>query len=103
LVSDSQDSATTTPIKINQDANIHVTEVFPGSTVDFQLREGRQAYLLCVEGSATFTGTHGSELLEQHDAAELFGPNVITVTPGDKAAHLLLVEMAYTGVGRTDL
>jgi len=103
LVSDNQDLATETPIKINQDANIHVTEVFPGSTVDFTLKEGRQAYLLCVEGSATFTGAHGEENLDRHDAAEIFGPNTFTVTPGDVAAHLLMVEMAYTGVGRTDL
>lgn len=104
LVSDNADTLTNTPIKINQDANIHVTEVFPGHSVDFELKEGRQAYLLCIEGSATFTGLHGEEHLEQHDAAELFGPNVITATPsGDSAAHMLLVEMKYAGIGRTDL
>jgi hypothetical protein len=35
----------------------------------------------------------------------VFGPNAFTVTSVDAAApaHVLLVEMAYTGVGRTDL
>jgi redox-sensitive bicupin YhaK (pirin superfamily) len=98
-------AAASTPIKINQDANIHVTEVQPGQQVEFSLQNGRQAYLLCVEGSARFTGQHGEEYLEQHDAAEMFGPNVFTVASMDAAAptHVLMVEMGYTGAGRTDL
>lgn len=104
-MSDVDDRTTSTPIKINQDANIHVTEVMPGSEVSFVLKEGRQAYLLCVEGSGVFTGTHGEEKLVQHDAAELFGPNefVVRSADGSVPVHVLLVEMAFTGVGRTDL
>jgi redox-sensitive bicupin YhaK (pirin superfamily) len=48
-VSDVQ-SAVNTPIKINQDANIFVTEVEAGKEVDFIIEQGRQAYLLCIEG-----------------------------------------------------
>lgn len=94
-----------TPIKINQDANIHVTEVHPGHQVQFFLQEGRQAYILCVEGTARFSGAHGEEQLDQHDAAEVFGPNTLIASSDDAAtpAHLLLVEMAFSGVGRTDL
>lgn len=43
-------SAVNTPIKINQDANIFVTEVEAGKEVDFIIEKGRQAYLLCIEG-----------------------------------------------------
>lgn len=43
-------SAVNTPIKINQDANIFVTEVEAGKEVDFIIEQGRQAYLLCIEG-----------------------------------------------------
>ena len=105
LVSDVENTAVQTPVKINQDANIHVTEVFPGTQAEFVLHDGRQAYVLCIEGSAIFTGTHGSEVLIQHEAAEVYGPNVLTVTTADttESTHLLLVEMAYTGKGRTDL
>ncbi len=105
MVSDVNASDVVTPIKINQDANIHVTEVQPGHEVHFTLQEGRQAYVLCVEGTARFTGLHGEEQLQQHDAAELFGPNTLTVSSDNATtpAHVLLVEMAYTGVGRTDL
>ena len=95
-----------TAIKINQDANIYVTEVCFGQTVHFELQEGRQAYLLCIEGDALISGAHGQESLTRHDAAEVFGPNTFAVTAqgaNQSPAHLLLVEMAYSGVGRTDL
>lgn len=108
LVSDTE-SAVSTPIKINQDVNIHVTEIFKGHTTEFNLAEGRQAYLLCIEGSAdiTFTEVNNQQQsvqLDQHDAAEVFGSTTLTVTPKDTdKTHLLLLEMAFTGVGRTDL
>ena len=110
LVSDTQASATTTPIKINQDVNIHVTEIFKNHTTDFNLGEGRQAYLLCIEGSASiqFTEVDNQKKnvhLDQHDAAEVFGATTLSITPkeGSEKTHMLLLEMAYTGVGRTDL
>mmetsp|Transcript_2186 Transcript_2186/g.3439 ORF Transcript_2186/g.3439 Transcript_2186/m.3439 type:complete len:326 (+) Transcript_2186:63-1040(+) len=124
LVSDVKDE-TPTAVKINQDANIHVTEVMPGQSVDFELKAGRQAYLLCVEGDAHLkmtaadatagsgSGLEEEQQLQQHDSAEVFGPSTLTIAPLDSsattnestpgAAHVLLVEMAYTGVGRTDL
>lgn len=103
MVSDVKGSVDT-PIKINQDANIHVTEVSAGNTATFALGAGRQAYLLCIEGSAVITGAHGTETLDRHDAAEVFGENTFSVTPAaDAPAHMLLVEMAYTGPGRTDI
>lgn len=105
-MSDVLDHTTDTPIKINQDANIFVTEITPGNTVEFCVKNGRQAYLLCLEGSASIsdTGTRASEQLDQHDGAEIYGPNVFTANPvGDEKLHMLLVEMEYTGFGRTDL
>lgn len=103
------ESSTATPIKINQDVNIHVTEIFKGHTTDFTLAEGRQAYLLCIEGSASIqynevNNEQRSVQLDQHDAAEVFGATTLTITPKDSdKTHLLLLEMAFTGVGRTDL
>lgn len=94
-----------TPIKINQDANIHVAEVTPGQTVSFALREGRQGYLLCMEGTAVVTGNNQETVLNRHDAAELVGPLALSATAKDATApiHILLVEMAYSGDGRTDI
>jgi redox-sensitive bicupin YhaK (pirin superfamily) len=102
-----KNSSNNAPIKINQDANIHVAELSPRKNIDFHLRSGRQGYLLCIEGSATVTGTHGTEeTLEECEGAEIYGENTFKVTPTygscDKA-HVLLVEMAFTGIGRTDL
>jgi redox-sensitive bicupin YhaK (pirin superfamily) len=106
LVSDVNNSGVSTPIKINQDANVHVAEVSSGHSVDFPLSSGRQGYLLCIEGTATVTGDHGEETLEQHDAAEVYGENTFKVTPKSGSTdkvHVLFIEMAFTGDGRTDL
>lgn len=109
LVSDTEASTVSTPIKINQDVNIHVTEIFKGHTTEFNLKEGRQAYLLCIEGSASIQYTEVNNeqktvQLDQHDAAEVFGATTLSVTPvNSEKTHLLLLEMAFSGVGRTDL
>lgn len=105
MVSDVQNKDQLTPVKINQDANVFVTEVSAGNTVRYELAEGRQAYLLCMEGEASVTGQHGGDILSQHDGAEVFGPNTFEVAPTASTAssHVLMVEMAFTGPGRSDL
>ena len=52
-MSDVKNTAVQTAIKINQDANIFVSEF--SRQVSFPLRAGRQAYVLCIEGSVTLT------------------------------------------------
>jgi quercetin 2,3-dioxygenase len=107
-VSDVQSEAATA-VKVNQDVNLFVTEVAPGAQVQFEVKEGRQAYMLCVEGSGDFvttdsSGSGSSTSLSQHDAAELYGPLSFTATPsGSENLHVLVLEMEYTGTGRTDL
>ena len=104
-MSDTQQSSVTTPIKINQDANIHVTELTTvGQFVTFDLQPGRQAYVLCIDGDVDALNQGGvSASMNKHDAAELFGPNTFTVTSTSESSHLLMVEMNFSGVGRTDL
>ena len=71
----------------------------------------RYIMLCCYSiGDALIRGLHGEQSLSQYDSAELFGPNklsfnnaIITKSPSDLKLHMLIVEMAYTGVGRTDL
>lgn len=104
------------PIKINQDANIYVTEVDPNTTVTFNLQEGRQAYLLCIEGASSVSVNDNDPIiLDRHEAAEVYGGGSIRATPveptiktsetvpGTIGSHLLLVEMALTGKGRSDI
>jgi redox-sensitive bicupin YhaK (pirin superfamily) len=116
LVSDVNSQAST-PIKINQDANIFVSEVSAGHQLEFTVEEGRQAYLLLVEGSGTIKDSTKEVVLEQHDAMEIYGKNTLQILPVSSSSavnnesvctnsdkvHVLLVEMAYTGQGRTDL
>lgn len=118
LVSDAQAAEIDTPIKIQQDANIFVAELSSGKTLEFEVRAGRQAYLLCLEGNVRVAGSNGQEVnLNRHDAAEVHGALQLTFTRDESSqrsrdvetkqnrdiVHLLLVEMAATGMGRSDL
>ena len=48
MVSSKEDDA---PIKINQDANIYSLELDKGNEISFPVEEGRQAYLVQIEGN----------------------------------------------------
>ena len=108
LVSNVKDSNTSTPVEINQDVDGYATELQNGQTVTFELPEGRQAYLLCVEGGVKVNGEHQ---LEKHDACEITGPagmlkieaNKVEPTENGDLAHLLMFVMqSEQGAGRTD-
>jgi redox-sensitive bicupin YhaK (pirin superfamily) len=105
IVQDRQDSNNNCPIKINQDANIFVSEVEPGKVVCIDIKEGRQGYLLCVEGEALVKGATTSIQIARHDAAEITGPNELSLSSQtNEKAHFLLVEMKYEkGSGRSDI
>jgi hypothetical protein len=63
--------------------------------------------MLMMEGQGEVTAGEDISILERHDAAEIFGPCQVTLTSpqGDGALtiHALLVEMEFTGPGRSDL
>lgn len=106
LVSDAKDTSTATRVKVQQDANIFVTEISPNTSIDFELAKNRQAYLLCMEGAVGAVVNGIETALNRHDAAELVGPltlQTISKAEGAETAHLLLVEMLATGEGRTDI
>ncbi|MBI1977011.1 MAG: pirin family protein, partial [Candidatus Omnitrophica bacterium] len=44
------------PVKIHQDANIDVVSLEKGRSIGFDVRKGRQAYLVLIEGSADING-----------------------------------------------
>ena len=100
-------SSVPTPIKINADANISVTELESGQKATLPIASGRQAYLVCIEDSISLSTSNGEpeQVLERHDAAEIYGETVLTVnncTPNGRS-HVLLIEMAFTGKGRGDI
>jgi redox-sensitive bicupin YhaK (pirin superfamily) len=51
LVTDVNSNDSVAPIKINTDANFFVTQTQAGHNMTFELKAGRQAYMICVEGS----------------------------------------------------
>jgi len=104
LVSDVQDTAADTPVKINTDTNIFVATVTPREHVEIPIKGSRQAYLLCVEGNGTLTLDGKCAELCQHDAAEIHSEGPLKVEAGAGGVHVLVVEMAKDSAGgRTDL
>jgi redox-sensitive bicupin YhaK (pirin superfamily) len=127
MVSDCQNHKfPNTPVKIAQDTNLFVAEMDANQTINFDIKVGRMAYMLCVEGSMTLmsnsSDTPGDEevtntvVLQRHDGCEIKpdreGGTKLTITATglenvegvDISAHVLLFEMAYvTGSGRKDL
>jgi redox-sensitive bicupin YhaK (pirin superfamily) len=125
LVSDVQKSPGSTPVKINQDANIYVSEISPGKSVLFPLNEGRQAYVIILEGHGvtvkannaivgTPTNSNDAEAgiavvtANAYDALELFGgvegTQITFAASAAEPAHVLLVEMQQDGRGgRSDI
>ncbi|CAD8135294.1 unnamed protein product [Paramecium octaurelia] len=94
LVGDLQQNSEA-PAKINQDANIWINEFTTEQR--FEIKEGRQAYLLCVEGSFELNvdvclplQDVKSQLVNQHDGVKVF--KSIILKPKGKA-HVLLIEM----------
>lgn len=80
------------PVQINQDCNMFVTELSPDSTSPpFEINEGRQAYMLCLEGKLSLGDQEPS--LRRHDAAELKGPLTLELVAGGEGSFVLLLEM----------
>lgn len=78
----------TAPIHIHQDINAYASILKDGKSIDFEVKPGRQAYLVMVEGSANINGVQvntrdGMEIVEE----------TITIKPDD-TAHMLAIEMA---------
>lgn len=94
-------SSLQTPVRINQDCNVFLTELGPNvASPSLTIGSSRQAYLLCVEGAAK---TNGEQLLQHHDAAELQGPMSLELNAGGNGAMVLVFEMASTGDTRRNL
>jgi quercetin 2,3-dioxygenase len=76
-------------VQISQDANIHVSEVDRGRRLAYSPARGRQAYLVCLEGSLSVNGL----ALEQGDALKAWEVDGLCLEARTHA-HLLLVDVA---------
>lgn len=109
LVSDVQNKSVSTPVEIEQDANLYVAEIDPGQTLSFDVEKNRMAYILCVDGSVKVTSGSSQAGLGRHDGCEVIPDNAATeaeikFSTEDMSAHVLMFEMEYTGgiAGRSD-
>ena len=76
-------------ITIHQDANIYIAQLEKHKQMTIANREGRQSYLLCIEGSLAGNGVE----LISCDALKLWGEEYLTLAALEES-HILMVEMA---------
>lgn len=76
------------PVKIHQDANLFVLELSNDKRIHFPVNQGRQAYLVQIEGKSLVNGQH----LEARDAMEIVEEE-IDITASE-TSHFMLIEMA---------
>ncbi|MCM3736091.1 pirin family protein [Bacillus cytotoxicus] len=75
------------PIEIHQDANLYALALEKGKEITFSVGEGRQAYLVQIEGSGVVNG----ETLVMRDAAEVIEEDIHIQAA--ETAHYLVIEM----------
>ena len=75
------------PIKINQDANIYSLELDKDKEISFPIKEGRQAYLVQIEGKSTINDI----TLDMRDAMEIVEEDI--QIKANETSHFLVVEM----------
>lgn len=76
------------PIEIHQDANFYALELAAGQSLPFEVKPGRQAYLVLIEGEAEINGLG----LEARDA--LTSLETALTVKAKQTSHLLVIEMA---------
>lgn len=76
------------PVKIHQDANLYVLELGKDKSIHFPVNQGRQAYLVQIEGSSRVNG----QSLEARDAMEIIEEEIVIIA--SETSHFMLIEMA---------
>ena len=100
-----EDDKTAPPIRLNQDVNIFVSEVSPGTELEFPVLKGRQAYVVTAEGDSTISAVSSDIAMtsttefSEGDAAEVFGELKLTFKALTKS-FWLIVEMPWDGKSR---
>lgn len=74
-------------IKINQDANIFVSELDEGRELKFRIGEDRQAYIIQIEGISSYNNL----TLEEQDGLEVTNENIEIVAKSK--SHIMIIEL----------
>ncbi|MDR2507438.1 MAG: pirin family protein [Candidatus Accumulibacter sp.] len=88
IASSADNARSSAPVRIHADVNVYATLVHPGKSLEFPVPEGRQAYLVMIEGRAAINGIP----VLTRDAMEIV-EETIAVVP-EESAHMLIIEMA---------
>jgi len=108
LTSDVDNKDADTPVKLHQDVDCYTAELQKGEFLSLDVPRGRQAYLMCVEGSLSVN----DQKLKRHDATEIVGGDgPLTIeslevedTENGPVAHILVFVMKEVpGSGRKDI
>ncbi|MCP1103303.1 redox-sensitive bicupin YhaK (pirin superfamily) [Aequitasia blattaphilus] len=75
------------PIQIHQDIHMYATEIDAGKSQSFIVNEGRQAYLVLIEGAAKV----GDINMKMRDALEITEESI--TIEAEENAHFLIIEM----------
>lgn len=75
------------PIKINQDINVYSLELDKGKEINFQVNEGRQAYLVQIEGGSIINDIE----LNNRDGMEIVEEDILI--KAKETSHILILEM----------
>jgi len=75
------------PIKVNQDVNIFVLELDKDKEIEFKVEEGRQAYLVQIEGRTDINNIG----LNMRDGLEIIEEDI--KIKAIETSHFLLIEM----------
>lgn len=84
LVSPEQGNA---PIKIHQDANIYSVWLESGKNIEYDIKSGRQVYLVQIEGKSTIN----EQNIDERDGMEAFGEALSINAISD--THILLIDL----------
>lgn len=77
----------TAPVKINQDANIFVSYLKAKETLDFKIRQNRQAYFVQIEGSSILNTVN----IYEGDGAEITDEDFQITAKGN--SHFMIIEL----------
>lgn len=78
----------TTPIKIHQDVYVWLIELETSKQAQFDVKEGRQAYLIQLEGSSMVN----NEEMASSDGMEIYEDQILI--KAHEQSHFILIEMA---------
>jgi hypothetical protein len=80
------------PLYVCQDFNAYVSELDDrAAKVTFELKKGRQAYILCFEGEVNIDNFPE---LKERDSLKVFGENSLVFSLSSERAHFAIFEMA---------